>query len=216
MGSRSGFCFTDDVELNWKRTSPWLLCDGSNGFLAGLSTLPFVPGGSRSLALPVVFVSVERGEWKILRHNGDVEDNNKTNLEEELACQRVVPHKLDRLFRSSGSTWQPDSSMENAAPSLVTAASCYPAVTHPCCWRQARRRPGGYSCVHQPANTVCGKRHFLAAPKTRLQICFVAKIIQLVMRHRGTALKVPSYPSEIKILELTSPLCCTLLTTVIA
>lgn len=205
-----------DAELNWKRTSPWLLCDGSDGFLAGLPTLPLVPDGSRSSGLLVVFVSVEHREWKILRNNRDVEDNNKTNLEEELACQRVVPHKPDRLFRSSESTWQSDSNMENAAPFLVTAASCYPAVTRPYCWRQARRRPGGYSCVHQPANTLCGKCHFLAAPKTRLQICFVAKIIQLVMRHRGTALKVPSYPSGIKILELTSPPCCALLTTVIA
>lgn len=58
LGSPSAFCFMDDVELNWKRTSPWLLCDGSDGFLAGLPTLPFVPDGSRSSALLVVFVSV--------------------------------------------------------------------------------------------------------------------------------------------------------------
>lgn len=73
----------------------------------------------------------------------------------------MVPHKPDRLFQSLELTRQSDSNMENAAPFLVTAASCYPAVTHTYWWQQSCCRPGGYSCIHQPAKLRLTQEHRL-------------------------------------------------------
>lgn len=133
-------------------------------------------------------------------------------MQEELVCQRMVPHKPDRSFQSSEVTQQSDSNMENTTP-----VSCYPAVTHPCCWCQVHRGPGGYSCVHQLRNSICRKLHFMEALRTRVQNCFSAKMTQLLLHHQGWRLKGAELTlGNQKILELTSPLFCALLAPLIA
>lgn len=73
----------------------------------------------------------------------------------------MVPHKPDRPFQSSELTRRSASKMENAAPFLVTAASCDPAATLPSCWGQAGCRPGGYSCGYRPAELQLMQQHRL-------------------------------------------------------
>lgn len=92
---------------------------------------------------------------------------------------------------------QLDASMENITP----VSSC-PAVTAPCCWLRHSLGLGVTDVSLSPLgpswhrNTGCRKLCLVAALKTRVQICFTAKITRLVMRHRGYSLEVNPQKSE--------------------